>query len=108
MDPHYMLVIFLPALLFESAAFGLDMVRCPEPRPHAALPWRSPLLRRGALRRHPLRARLPAAQGIFRKQIWQILLLAFPAMVVASALTGAILYAHSEVMALGWTFWHCW
>ena len=25
MDPHYLLVIFLPALLFESATFGIDL-----------------------------------------------------------------------------------
>jgi len=70
-DPHYLLVIFLPALLFESATFGLDI-------------------------------------GIFKKQKFQILLMAFPAMILASALTGALLYAHSEVIESGWTFWHCW
>ena len=46
-DPHVMLVIFLPALLFESAAFGIDM-------------------------------------GLFLKQKFQILTMAFPAMVFAS------------------------
>ena len=46
-DPHVMLVIFLPALLFESAAFGIDM-------------------------------------GLFLKQKFQILTMAFPAMVCAS------------------------
>ena len=46
-DPHVMLVIFLPALLFESATFGIDM-------------------------------------GLFLKQKFQILTMAFPAMVSAS------------------------
>ena len=71
MDPHYLLVIFLPALLFESATFGIDL-------------------------------------GIFRKQLWQILLLAFPAMIISSAITGALLFAHTESKNLDWTFWHCW
>jgi NhaP-type Na+/H+ or K+/H+ antiporter len=71
MDPHYLLVIFLPALLFESATFGLDI-------------------------------------GIFKRQKFQIIIMAFPAMIVASALTGLLLYAHSAVVQTGWTFWHCW
>jgi hypothetical protein len=70
MDPHYLLVIFLPLLLFESACFGLDI-------------------------------------GIFKKQKFQILLLAFPAMIVASGITGALLYAHNLLMQTHWTVWHC-
>ena len=69
MDPHVMLVVFLPTLLFESATFGVDM-------------------------------------GILRKQIVQILLMAFPAMIVASAITGGLVYAIYEEH--GWTFWQSW
>ena len=67
-DPHVLLVVFLPALLFESACFGLDV-------------------------------------GIFRMQIVQILLMAFPAMVMASGLTGALIYAANGG---DWNFWPCW
>ena len=67
-DPHMMLVIFLPALLYESAAFGVDM-------------------------------------GIFLKQLPQILILAFPAMVTASLLTAVMLYALAPA---SWSFWVCW
>mmetsp|Transcript_53912 Transcript_53912/g.159752 ORF Transcript_53912/g.159752 Transcript_53912/m.159752 type:complete len:1155 (-) Transcript_53912:469-3933(-) len=67
-DPHVLLVVFLPALLFESACFGLDV-------------------------------------GIFRMQIVQICLLAFPAMIVASGLTGALIYAANSGE---WNFWPCW
>ena len=63
-----MLVVFLPALLYESAAFGIDM-------------------------------------GIFLKQLPQILILAFPAMVTASGLTAIMLYAMAPA---SWTFWICW
>ena len=56
MDPHLILTVFLPAQLFESAAFGIDM-------------------------------------GIFRKQFYQIVIMAFPAMVLASGLTAVCLYA---------------
>jgi len=70
-DPHVLLVLFLPPLLFESAAFGLDF-------------------------------------GIFRKQIWQSVLMAFPAMIVASAVTGGLLFAQTTNQAMGWTFWQCW
>lgn len=80
-DPHVMLVVFLPALLFESACFGVDM-------------------------------------GIFRKQVVQILLLAFPAMIVASGITAACLYALTPSVEPGnpmgiavstnWSFWVCW
>lgn len=54
-DPEWLLTVFLPALLFESACLGLDF-------------------------------------GIFKMQLTQILLLAFPAMVVASGVTGALIY----------------
>ena len=67
-DPHLMLVVFLPALLFESACFGIDM-------------------------------------GIFRKQIAQICLMAFPAMVLASFITALCLYALAPST---WTIWVCW
>ena len=53
MDPHLFLMIFLPPLLFESSAFGVDM-------------------------------------GILRKQLPQILLMAFPAMLVASVITALL------------------
>ena len=55
-DPHYLLTLFLPALLFESACFGIDM-------------------------------------GLFNKQIVQILLMAFPAMTIASVITGLLVWA---------------
>ena len=61
------MMIFLPPLLFESAAFGVDM-------------------------------------GILRKQLGQILLMAFPAMLVASVLTGLLVWA----CAPDWSFWVCW
>ena len=67
-DPHLMLVVFLPALLFESACFGVDM-------------------------------------GIFRRQLSQIVLLAFPAMILASVMTALCLYALAPT---SWTFWVCW
>lgn len=72
-DPHALLVIFLPALLFESACFGIDF-------------------------------------GIFRKQIFQILVMAFPAMVVASLISAAMLYAltPSILPGGGWDFTTCW
>ena len=54
-DPHQLLVIFLPAL-FESACFGIDM-------------------------------------GLFNKQRFQIIILAFPAMILSSALTGLMVRA---------------
>ena len=44
--------------------------------------------------------------GIFRRQLSQILLMAFPAMAVASIITGALIYAEFE--SLGWSFWPCW
>ena len=66
-DPHQLLVIFLPALLFESACFGIDM-------------------------------------GLFNKQRFQIIILAFPAMILASALTGLLVWACFP----NWTFWVCW
>mmetsp|Transcript_41660 Transcript_41660/g.103526 ORF Transcript_41660/g.103526 Transcript_41660/m.103526 type:complete len:1049 (+) Transcript_41660:99-3245(+) len=66
-DPHQLLVIFLPALLFESACFGIDM-------------------------------------GIFKKQVIQITALAFPAMIVASAVTGLLVWASFD----NWSFWVCW
>jgi len=68
LDPHLILTVFLPALLFESAAFGVDM-------------------------------------GIFKKQIWQILMMAFPSMILASILTGVLIFG----MFRGeWTIWVCW
>ena len=67
-DPHVMLVVFLPALLFESACFGIDM-------------------------------------GIFRRQLSQILIMAFPAMALASGITALCLYA---LAPSSWTFWVCW
>ena len=67
-DPHMMLVVFLPALLYESAAFGIDM-------------------------------------GIFLMQLPQILILAFPAMIVASGITAILLYAMAPA---SWTIWICW
>ena len=67
-DPHMMLVVFLPALLFESACFGIDM-------------------------------------GIFRKQLPQILLMAFPAMALASFITALLLYTMAPA---SWTIWVCW
>ena len=68
LDPHVMLVLFLPALLFESACFGIDL-------------------------------------GIFRKQKLQILIMAFPSMIVASGLTGICIYAMAPAT---WTFWVAW
>ena len=68
MDPHLLLVVFLPALLFESACFGLDI-------------------------------------GIFKKQIWQICLMAFPAMILSSLITGGLLFA---LAPSGWSFVSCW
>ena len=67
MDPHMILTVFLPALLFESAAFGVDM-------------------------------------GIFWKQKGQILMMAFPAMITASMVTGLLIWA----MFPDWTYWVCW
>ena len=62
-----MLVVFLPALLFESACFGIDM-------------------------------------GLFRKQVLQICMLAFPAMIVASVVTGLLVWS----CFTHWSFWVCW
>ena len=67
-DPHLMLVVFLPALLFESACFGVDL-------------------------------------GIFRRQLSQIVIMAFPAMALASLLTGVCIYGMFEAQ---WSFWVCW
>ena len=43
--------------------------------------------------------------GIFIKQRWQILAMAFPAMILASALTGVLLYA---MLGGEWHFMVCW
>jgi NhaP-type Na+/H+ or K+/H+ antiporter len=43
--------------------------------------------------------------GIFRRQILQILLLAFPAMIMASGLTALCIYALAPP---SWTFWVPW
>jgi len=67
MDPHVMLVVFLPGLLFESACFGVDL-------------------------------------GIFRRQLSQIVIMAFPCMVIASLLVAVCLFA----LASRWSFWVCW
>ena len=67
-DPHLMLVVFLPALLFESACFGIDL-------------------------------------GIFRRQLLQILMMAFPAMALASFITAILLWALAPST---WTLWVCW
>ena len=66
-DPHLMLVVFLPALLFESACFGIDM-------------------------------------GIFRRQIAQILILAFAGMTTAALITGGLLYSLAPST---WSFMVC-
>ena len=70
-DPHVLLVVFLPALLFESACFGLDV-------------------------------------GIFRMQIVQILLMAFPAMALASLLSALILWGLTQNTPAPWNFLTCW
>ena len=44
-------------------------------------------------------------QGIFLKQLPQILLMAFPAMIVASVLTALCIFALAPAT---WTFWVCW
>eukprot|EP00441_Pelagodinium_beii_P041071 CAMPEP_0197632526 /NCGR_PEP_ID=MMETSP1338-20131121/9231_1 /TAXON_ID=43686 ORGANISM="Pelagodinium beii, Strain RCC1491" /NCGR_SAMPLE_ID=MMETSP1338 /ASSEMBLY_ACC=CAM_ASM_000754 /LENGTH=930 /DNA_ID=CAMNT_0043204089 /DNA_START=71 /DNA_END=2863 /DNA_ORIENTATION=+ len=67
MDPHVLLVVFLPPLLFESACFGIDM-------------------------------------GIFKKQLPQIVLMAFPGMIMSSVITGLLVWAAVPQ----WTFWVCW
>lgn len=66
-QPHLLLLIFLPGLLFESACFGLDI-------------------------------------GVFRKQMFQIGVLAFPAMVISALVTGALLFALAPP---SWSFWPC-
>ena len=66
-DPHVLLVVFLPALLFESACFGVDF-------------------------------------GIFKKQAVQICLLAFPAMICSSIITGLLIMATIPQ----WNLWVCW
>ena len=43
--------------------------------------------------------------GIFMKQKFQIILMAFPAMILASALTGTILFG---IMGAEWNFFVCW
>ena len=70
-DPHVLLVVFLPPLLFESACFGLDY-------------------------------------GIFQKQIWQILILAGPAMVVASLITALIIWGCTTAAGLHFSFLASW
>ena len=47
---------------------------------------------------------LTAKLGIFKMQLVQISVLAFPAMITASAVTAALLYAANPA----WSFWACW
>ena len=106
MDPHLILTIFLPALLFESAAFGIDVRRPPHTSP--APPTCHARNRAAPLALVPVTshlARVVSQMGLFKKQLYQIFTMAFPAMILASALTGLAIYA----MVNGeWTFWVCW
>lgn len=70
-DPHVLLIVFLPPLLFESACFGVDY-------------------------------------GLFRKQIVQIVLLAVPAMALASVITGLLIWGLTSAAGLHWTFLASW
>jgi NhaP-type Na+/H+ or K+/H+ antiporter len=70
-DPHVLLVVFLPALLFESAFFGIEF-------------------------------------GIFWTQLAQILLMAFPAMIVASLVTALLLWGVMLCFYPDWSFLSCW
>ena len=83
-DPHLMLVVFLPALLFESACFGETHKSGPvEPLP--ASQWEP--TERNSLSRGTPHASTGIDMGIFLKQLPQILLMAFPCMITASGVT---------------------
>ena len=100
-DPHHLLVIFLPALLFESACFGIDI---------------------GLFRKQIAQVRVLVC-GCGRVGVWacgrcpprlsllrrwlafpQICIMAFPAMFLASVITGALIFS----MIPDWSFWVCW
>ena len=102
MDPHLLLITFLPALLFEWAAA--------EPPTHEGLNSRHarPVLSARPSALHCVRCRSACFGldiGIFRKQIVQICLMAFPAMITSSLITGGILYLLAPA---SWNFWVCW
>ena len=84
-----MLIVFLPALLFESALATLTPSHPMAPHPHtphgippSRAPWHPTLTRRSAF---------AMDVGMFWNLLPQIVTMAFPSVVVASLLTGGLI-----------------